>query len=168
MILESLLLHAEDIIALNFHTDICSYVCTNNKWYQKIVLFESRCTAENRIFVKLSFICIWIFAIICTRTSIIMKMNSFCKNSSCRGHSLIMYFSCWLRNMKSTNKTLLVEKPKHVMPKQVLTPRIPISRRISFWPYHVIWVCVWNMCSNVINNGDINDSRAIMLKNEAI
>mgnify|MGYP007048335713 CR=1 FL=1 len=61
-----------------------------------------------------------------------MKINSFSKNSSCRGHSLIMYFSCWLRNMKSTNKTLLVEKPKHVMLKQVLTPRIPISRRISF------------------------------------
>ena len=103
-----------------------------------------------------------------TSTLIIMKINSFSKNSSCRGHSLIMYFSCWLRNMKSTNKTLLVEKPKHVMHKQVLTPRIPISRRISLWPYHVIWVCVWNMCSNVINNGDINDSRAIMLKNEAI
>ena len=106
--------------------------------------------------------CLW------RKTSIIMKMNSFCKNSSCRGHSLTMYFSCWLRNMKSISKTLLVEKPKHVMHKQVLTPRIPISRRISFWPYHVIWVCVWNMCSNVINNGDINDSRAIMLKKEAI
>ena len=132
MILESLLLHAEDIIALNFHTDICSYVCTNNKWYQKIVLFESRCTAENRIVCK---IIIYMYLNICNylykNTSIIMKMNSFCKNSSCRGHSLTMYFSCWLRNMKSISKTLLVEKPKHVMHKQVLTPRISISRRIS-------------------------------------
>ena len=143
-------------------------------------MYESKCTAENRMFVKLSFICVWIFASIyiriigcnknvgATKILIIMKINSFSKNSSCRGHSLTIYFSCWLRNMKSINKTLLVEKPKHVMHKQVLTPRIPISRRISLWPYHVIWVCVWNMCSNVINNGDINDSRAILLKNKAI
>ena len=127
-------------IIIYMYLNICNYLCKNN-----ITLLHGA-----------------------TKTLIIMKINSFSKNSSCRGHSLIMYFSCWLRNMKSTNKTLLVEKPKHVMHKQVLTPRIPISRRISLWPYHVIWVCVWNMCSNVINNGDINDSRAIMLKNKTI